>query len=73
MVLLCFPCHRAIHKDEITASRTGWLVWADPVTPVLHHHHGWVLLVPDGGVEHLAEDEALRLVDWVNGILLQGA
>lgn len=68
MVLLCYPCHRAIHADESTAARTGWLSWVDPeCTPVLHRRWGWVLLVPDGSIEPLAEAEALRLLEYVNG------
>lgn len=67
MVLLCYPCHRAIHKDESSAARNGWISWVDPqMTPVLHIT-GWTLLVPDGCFEPLAEREAVRLLDYVNG------
>lgn len=60
--------------DEISACRSGWISWADPVaTPLLHHRHGWVLLVPDGTVEPLAEEEAVTLLVWTNGNLAQGA
>jgi hypothetical protein len=68
LVLLCFECHQDIHQAEPLAALAGWLAWVDPeVTPLLHEVHGWVLLVPAGTVEPLAEPEALRLMEWVNG------
>lgn len=68
MILLCYSCHTKVHKDESLAACSGWISWADPeVTPYLHAQVGWVLPDPDGRFERLDEDEAHRLLDWVNG------
>jgi hypothetical protein len=73
LVLVCLTCHRAIHRDEDIAAQQGWMVWGDPdVTPVLRqgrgHGPGWVLLVPDGGLEYLSHREGSRLCSFLNRV-----
>jgi hypothetical protein len=68
LILLCNDCHRDIHRDEVTASQAGWIVWADPdMTPVLLPC-GWALLVPDGTLERLSAEEGTRLCAYTNGL-----
>lgn len=80
-VLLCLTCHTDIHANELGASLLGWIVWSDPeVCPCLRAgarargavptpsppSRGWVLLVPDGGLEYLSHPEGERLCLFVN-------
>lgn len=68
LILLCIPCHRAIHRAESEAANLGVISWVEAsCTPLLHSREGWVLLVPDGTFEPLEEGEALRLLNYVNG------
>lgn len=70
-VLLCYRCHRDIHRNELAASLLGWIVWSDPdVCPLLRatvrSASGWVLLVPDGSLEYLSHQEGERVCLFVN-------
>lgn len=51
LVLLCFPCHRAIHQDEASAFDVGFIVNSNPgAEPILHSEHGMVYLLSTGDV-----------------------
>lgn len=73
-LLLCVNCHRQVHKDEPTAGAYGYISWVHPwATPVWHPRGdagapGWVLLVPDGSMEPIADDEAIRLLGYLGGL-----
>lgn len=68
LILICIPCHRAVHMGEAAAALLGVVSWVDPsCTPLRHAVAGWTLLVPDGTFEPLGEAEALRLLEYVNG------
>lgn len=52
LVALCPQDHIWVHAHRGEALAEGWIVasWADPATwPIDHHHHGLLLLTPDGG------------------------
>lgn len=66
LVLLCLPCHRGVHRAEGEAALTGWLVWTALDTLPVRLLRGWALLVPDGSVEPLEEDEARGCLDFWN-------
>lgn len=74
MVLLCWPCHKDLHKDEHTASLWGWICWGEAdLTPIRLYSGKWVLLVPDGTYEEISEREAVGMIALQNGAAIDPA
>lgn len=56
----CRPCHRRTDSGDPEANHRGWHLkpWQDPLTtPVYLARHGWVLLLPDGGMRPCTEPD----------------